>query len=82
MRLLLVEDDTEVANYYKEDARIWTIYLTFRRLDRWIHRLLGIPYPYVLPGPVDRWLVLKFAGYNSILSLRHLKDPPEWYPFR
>jgi hypothetical protein len=47
-------DETEVAGYYKEDARIWTIYLAFRRLDRRIHRLLGIPYPYVLPGPVDR----------------------------
>ena len=44
----------EVAGYYKEDARIWSIYLAFRRLDRWIHRLIGRPYPYVLPGPVDR----------------------------
>jgi hypothetical protein len=44
----------EIASYYKEDARIWTVYLTFRRLDRWIHRLLGLPYPYVLPGPVYR----------------------------
>jgi hypothetical protein len=44
----------EIASYYKEDARIWTVYLTFRRLDRWIHRLLGLPYPYVLPGPVNR----------------------------
>ena len=44
----------EVSGYYKEDARIWTVYLAFRRLDRWIHRLLGRPYPYVLPGRVDR----------------------------
>ena len=46
--------EKEVASYYKEDARIWTVYLTFRRLDRWLHRLLGMPYPYVLPGPVNR----------------------------
>jgi hypothetical protein len=46
--------EKEVADYYKEDARIWRIYLAFRRLDRWIHRLLGKPYPYVLPGHVDR----------------------------
>jgi len=46
--------EKEVADYYKEDARIWTIYLTFRYLDRWLHRLLSLPYPYVLPGPVDR----------------------------
>ena len=46
--------EKEVAGYYKEDARIWSVYLAFRRLDRWAHRLLGMPYPYVLPGPVDR----------------------------
>jgi hypothetical protein len=44
----------EVADYYKEDARIWSVYLAFRRLDRRLHHLLGRPYPYVLPGPVDR----------------------------
>ncbi len=46
--------EQEVASYYKEDARIWTVYLTFRYFDRWLHRLLGKSYPYVLPGPVDR----------------------------
>ncbi len=44
----------EVANYYKEDARIWTIYLSFRYFDRWLHRFLSLPYPYILPGPVKR----------------------------
>ena len=46
--------EEEVASYYKEDARIWTVYLTFRRIDRWIHRVIGKPYPYVLPGRIDR----------------------------
>ncbi len=46
--------EKEVASYYKEDARIWTVYLAFRRIDRWIHRAIGKPYPYVLPGRVDR----------------------------
>jgi hypothetical protein len=44
----------EIADYYHEDARIWTVYLAFRRLDRRLHLLLGQPYPYILPGPVDR----------------------------
>ena len=44
----------EVADYYKEDARIWTVYLSFRYLDRWIHRLFSLPYPYILPGKVER----------------------------
>lgn len=46
--------EEEVAGYYREDARIWSIYLSSRRLDRWLHRLLGKPYPYVLPGHIDR----------------------------
>ncbi len=44
----------EVASYYKEDARIWSLYLNARRIDRQLYRLLGRPYPYVLPGHVDR----------------------------
>jgi len=44
----------EIADYYKEDARIWSVYLNFRRLDRWFHHMLGRSYPYVLPGHVDR----------------------------
>ena len=46
--------EDEVAGYYREDARIWSIYLSARRLDRWLHRLLGKPYPYILPGHIDR----------------------------
>ena len=44
----------EIASYYQEDARIWTVYLTSRRTDRWLHRALGKPYPYVLPGDIER----------------------------
>lgn len=46
--------EEEVAGYYREDARIWSIYLSSRRLDRWLQRLLGKPYPYVLPDHIDR----------------------------
>lgn len=44
----------DVAAYYREDAMIWRVYLTFRRLDRWLHRLFRKPYPYVLPGHIKR----------------------------
>jgi hypothetical protein len=47
-------EESDVARYYQEDARIWTIYLGARRLDRRLHRLLGKPYPYILPGHIDR----------------------------
>jgi hypothetical protein len=44
----------EVAGYYREDARIWRFYLGARRIDRGLHRVLGRPYPYVLPGRIER----------------------------
>lgn len=44
----------EVRAYYREDAWIWRIYLAFRRIDRFLHRLLGKDYPYVLPGKIKR----------------------------
>ncbi len=44
----------EVAGYYKEDARIWRFYLGARRIDRGLHRVMGRPYPYVLPGRIER----------------------------
>jgi hypothetical protein len=46
--------EEEIAAYYKEDARIWSVYLAGRRIDRFLHKLLGRPYPYVLPGHVNR----------------------------
>lgn len=44
----------EVRAYYREDAWIWRTYLAFRRMDRFLHRLLGREYPYVLPGKIKR----------------------------
>ncbi len=48
-------DEKEVAAYYREDALIWSLYLSMRRFDRYTRtRLLGRHYPYLLPGPVRR----------------------------
>jgi hypothetical protein len=44
----------EVRAYYREDALIWRLYLTFKKVDRSLHRLLGKDYPYILPGEVKR----------------------------
>jgi hypothetical protein len=44
----------EIQAYYREDAWIWRFYLAFRRVDRYLHRLLGKDYPYVLPGKIKR----------------------------
>ncbi len=47
--------EKEVASYYRQDAMIWRLYQGARRLDRWLHaRVLRKPYPYILPGPVQR----------------------------
>ena len=44
----------EIRAYYQQDAWIWRLYLAFRRIDRSLHRLLGIYYPYILPGSIKR----------------------------
>jgi len=44
----------EVRGYYREDAWIWRLYLSFRRVDRFLYRLLGKHYPYILPGKIKR----------------------------
>ncbi len=45
----------EVRSYYREDAFIWRLYLSLRRLDRFLHRqVLKKPYPYILPGKIRR----------------------------
>jgi hypothetical protein len=45
----------EVQDYYREDAFIWRFYQSARRLDRWLHTvIMRKPYPYILPGPVNR----------------------------
>ncbi len=48
-------DEKEVAKYYREDKLIWSLFISFRRLDRWIKtKLLGQPYAYILPGKTKR----------------------------
>jgi hypothetical protein len=44
----------EVRAYYREDAWIWRLYLAFKKVDRFLHRLLGKEYPYVLPDKIKR----------------------------
>ncbi len=45
----------EVADYYKEDAMIWRLYLALRKIDRFLHlRILRKPYVYILPGKIKR----------------------------
>jgi len=44
----------EVRSYYREDAWIWRLYLAFKKVDRFFHRLLGKDYPYILPDKVKR----------------------------
>jgi hypothetical protein len=44
----------EIEAYYREDALIWRLYLAFRKVDRWLHRLFGQHYPYLLPGRIKR----------------------------
>ncbi|MDD5311537.1 MAG: DUF6206 family protein [Dehalococcoidia bacterium] len=47
--------EKEVRSYYKEDALIWTLFLAFRRIDRWLHKyILHRPYIYILPGNIKR----------------------------
>ncbi len=44
----------EVKSYYREDAMIWRIYLAARKIDRFLHRLFGKRYPYMLPDKIKR----------------------------
>ncbi len=45
----------EVEKYYKEDRLIWTLFLAFRRFDRWLKtRLLRQRYEFLLPGKIKR----------------------------
>ncbi|HGY56444.1 MAG TPA: hypothetical protein ENK44_12110 [Caldithrix abyssi] len=47
--------EKEVEKYYKEDKLIWTLFLSFRRIDRWITtRLLRKRYEFILPGKIKR----------------------------
>ena len=44
----------EVAAYYKQDAQLWSAYLAARKVDRYLHRLIGKEYPYILPEQIKR----------------------------
>lgn len=45
----------EVKDYYREDKLIWTLFLAFRRLDRWLKTaFLRQRYEFILPGPIKR----------------------------
>ena len=47
--------EKEVRSYYREDALIWSLYLSMRKLDRFIRtRLLRQEYVYILPGKIKR----------------------------
>ena len=47
--------EKEVRDYYREDAMIWRLYLSMRRIDRFIHQyILRRNYPYLLPGRIKR----------------------------
>ncbi len=47
--------EKEIADYYREDRLIWSLYLSMRRLDRFLQRrILRREYPYILPGPIKR----------------------------
>jgi len=44
----------EVASYYKQDAQLWSAYLAARKVDRFLRRLIGREYPYILPEKIAR----------------------------
>ena len=47
--------EKEVARYYRQDMLIWTLFLAFRRLDRWmITKLFRRRYEFILPGKIKR----------------------------
>jgi hypothetical protein len=46
---------TEVEKYYAGDKVIWSVFLAFRRFDRWVKtRIAGRRYEFVLPGRIAR----------------------------
>jgi len=48
-------DVAEVDRYYRNDRVIWTLFLAFRRMDRWLARhLFHRRYEFILPGPIKR----------------------------
>jgi len=47
--------EAEVLRYYRQDARSWALLQRLRRLDRgWQRRVRRRPYPFLLPGRIER----------------------------
>jgi hypothetical protein len=47
--------EQEVRAYYRQDALIWTLYLSMRKVDRFLRvQILRRGYPYVLPPRIKR----------------------------
>lgn len=45
----------EIEKYYREDKLIWTLFLSFRKIDRWIKtRIVKKRYEFILPGDIKR----------------------------
>jgi len=45
----------EIEKYYKEDKLIWTLFLAFRRFDKWFTtKILHRRYEFILPGKIKR----------------------------
>lgn len=45
----------DIEKYYREDKRIWTLFLAFRRMDCWLTtQLLRKRYEFILPGKIRR----------------------------
>ncbi len=45
----------EIEKYYKEDKFIWTLFLAFRRFDRWLKTtIFRKRYEFILPGKIER----------------------------
>jgi hypothetical protein len=45
----------EVDRYYRSDRLIWSLFLAFRKVDRWLaYNLFRRRYEFILPGPIKR----------------------------
>ena len=45
----------DVASYYREDKLIWTLFLAFRKIDRWVKtKFARKRYEFLLPGKIRR----------------------------
>ncbi len=47
--------EREIADYYREDKFIWSLFLAMRKLDRWLHRYVyRRQYQFILPARIRR----------------------------